>query len=474
MRVSLNFNMYKKAISPVVAVSLLLVVAVISIVGFQSWFNTFSTSTLSGVESQGSGDVIATGAKTVVGGQLYFNNGYNGALEVTRVTIGGQDCNFTGSISSGLQNLTLSNNCTNGLSSAVSEIVVYTNKGIFSSKMKVGSVSGSSSNSNNDPSLSLTSNLTEVNYNESILLSWSASNVDNCTASGDWTGDKNLTDTLVVSNIQSNKSYILTCFNSETNVSYNLNISVNISYVILETYNGALRWSDGTNGSTCLDYVNNNSGYNFVGAPGDDESDNGAYWIDPIGSSPFKIFCNMVYDGGGWTMMANNKIGTTYDWNDNFWYGTRGSNVDFVHFDGVTYNSGDLETVIANIPMTQIISYYNPTENVTPWFSINFSTSSTFATKRTAQTAPDTSEVWMQSNTGAWTYTAGMLAYPYACGDTCRRGLTVYSSYAGDPNGPCDHVTSDTGENTCNKWWQVATAGHRGGSADTRSYALLR
>ena len=137
--------MNKLGMSSVVAVALLLVIAVISVVGFQSWFNTFSTSTLSGVESQGSGDVIATGAKTVVGGQLYFNNGYNGALEVSRVTIGGNDCNFSGSLSNGLSNLSLSNNCTQNLSSSVSEVVVYTDKGIFSSKMKVGSVSSSSS-----------------------------------------------------------------------------------------------------------------------------------------------------------------------------------------------------------------------------------------------------------------------------------------------------------------------------------------
>jgi hypothetical protein len=40
----------KKAVHPVVSVALLLVVAVISVVGFQSWFSSFSTGVLVSVE----------------------------------------------------------------------------------------------------------------------------------------------------------------------------------------------------------------------------------------------------------------------------------------------------------------------------------------------------------------------------------------------------------------------------------------
>ena len=139
--------MNKVGMTPIVATALLLVIAVISVVGFQSWFNTFSTSTLSGVESQGNGNVIATVPKTVIGNQLYFNNGYNDNLTVSKVTIGGNDCNFTGSLSNGLSNLSLSNNCTQNLASSVSEVVIYTDKGIFSSKMKISSVNTNSSGS---------------------------------------------------------------------------------------------------------------------------------------------------------------------------------------------------------------------------------------------------------------------------------------------------------------------------------------
>ena len=37
------FHLIKKAISPVVATALLLVVAVVAVVGFQTWFNTYQT-----------------------------------------------------------------------------------------------------------------------------------------------------------------------------------------------------------------------------------------------------------------------------------------------------------------------------------------------------------------------------------------------------------------------------------------------
>ena len=40
----------KKAVHPVVAVALLLVIAVVSVVGFQAWFSSFSTEVLVSVE----------------------------------------------------------------------------------------------------------------------------------------------------------------------------------------------------------------------------------------------------------------------------------------------------------------------------------------------------------------------------------------------------------------------------------------
>jgi flagellin-like protein len=49
-----------KAISPVVAIVLLLVVAVVAVVGFQVWFNTYSSSLFSDVEGQSSSGTFNT------------------------------------------------------------------------------------------------------------------------------------------------------------------------------------------------------------------------------------------------------------------------------------------------------------------------------------------------------------------------------------------------------------------------------
>ncbi|MCA9486383.1 hypothetical protein H6501_00135 [Candidatus Woesearchaeota archaeon] len=47
----------KKAISPVVATALLLVVAVVAVVGFQAWYNSFQSSKLADAEQQSNSGV---------------------------------------------------------------------------------------------------------------------------------------------------------------------------------------------------------------------------------------------------------------------------------------------------------------------------------------------------------------------------------------------------------------------------------
>ena len=45
-------NTQKKAISPVVATALLLVVAVVAVVGFQTWFNTYQSENFAKLNEQ--------------------------------------------------------------------------------------------------------------------------------------------------------------------------------------------------------------------------------------------------------------------------------------------------------------------------------------------------------------------------------------------------------------------------------------
>jgi hypothetical protein len=111
------YNKYlnKKAVHPVVAVSLLLVVTVISLTGFMSWFTSFSTTALVEVEQQSTKSAEGLSVETLVGDKLYVNS--KDDVSIVSVQVDGVDCNIVGSykgtngldISSCLQNITKQN-----------------------------------------------------------------------------------------------------------------------------------------------------------------------------------------------------------------------------------------------------------------------------------------------------------------------------------------------------------------------------
>lgn len=133
-----------KAIGPVVAVSLLIVVTVLAVLGFQIWFQNYSSSTLTGIESKSSPDSFNSGIEKLIGQNLYFNNAGTNNLTISKVEIDGIDCNISGNYSIGITSLNVSS-CLNNITTSTPEIVVVTDKGIYQESAYVKEFSSSNS-----------------------------------------------------------------------------------------------------------------------------------------------------------------------------------------------------------------------------------------------------------------------------------------------------------------------------------------
>jgi len=135
----MRFKKDKTGVSPVVATSLLLVIAVVGIMGFNTWFNIFQSSVLTDVEKKSSLELINTKIETLVQDRLYFRNGFNN-LRIKEIKIDNFSCNISLNISKGMEVIDLKS-CLKNLSTSIHEIVIITDKGIFSRKLYVKNVS---------------------------------------------------------------------------------------------------------------------------------------------------------------------------------------------------------------------------------------------------------------------------------------------------------------------------------------------
>ena len=132
----------KKALGPVVAVALLLVVGVTAVIGFQTWYQGYSSQLFTQSESQGSD--LTTGVERVVGDTLYFKSNKDN-MTITRVQVGNQDCNYQNSTQKGITQIDISS-CLQSTSTGTSqEVVIYTDQGVFSEKFTVSSLNFDSS-----------------------------------------------------------------------------------------------------------------------------------------------------------------------------------------------------------------------------------------------------------------------------------------------------------------------------------------
>lgn len=88
---------YKKAISPVVATALLLVVAVVAVVGFQSWFATYQSGINTQVEQESSTGSAVTIERLGSGSNadVYVKVNSDDAINVSVSVPGQTNCNGT-------------------------------------------------------------------------------------------------------------------------------------------------------------------------------------------------------------------------------------------------------------------------------------------------------------------------------------------------------------------------------------------
>ena len=118
----------KKAISPVVATALLLVVAVTAVVGFGSWYDTYSSSMFVGAEtrtnSAGSISIEHVGNN----GILYVKNSGTNNITIDSVEISNVDCDLNQSLAPGVNSVDISS-CLD--ESGSNDVVITTPSGII-------------------------------------------------------------------------------------------------------------------------------------------------------------------------------------------------------------------------------------------------------------------------------------------------------------------------------------------------------
>ena len=126
-------NTQKKAISPVVATALLLVVAVVAVVGFQTWFNTYQSENFAKLNEQ-------TAAGSAINFQLLTNNtvflkntGYEGTVRVQVGTCDEVSQSWATPSNTGgdLENLSITN-CGTMTQGSSKSIRVFTDSEVYS------------------------------------------------------------------------------------------------------------------------------------------------------------------------------------------------------------------------------------------------------------------------------------------------------------------------------------------------------
>lgn len=128
----------KKAISPVIATALLLVVCVVAVVGFQNWYQIYSSEMFSDLEVQSS-NYNVVGIETVIGDTLYVKSGSENNLTISKLEIDGVECQLNTHLSLGMNELDVSD-CVGSITTSTPDIVLITENNIIEKKVYVDNI----------------------------------------------------------------------------------------------------------------------------------------------------------------------------------------------------------------------------------------------------------------------------------------------------------------------------------------------
>ncbi len=125
--------MNKKAVHPVVAIALLLVVTVVSVVAFQQWFIGFSSNLFAEADSRGNFDSLDI--KNVIKGTMYVYS--DGTLSINTIKIGNDVC-YSGTLDlvEGLNEISVGN-CLSNLTQTIQEFVLVSDDRILSETFNI-------------------------------------------------------------------------------------------------------------------------------------------------------------------------------------------------------------------------------------------------------------------------------------------------------------------------------------------------
>lgn len=125
----------KKAISPVVATALLLVVSVVSVVSFQSWYNSYQSDLFSDLNSNSNIDNFNVGVEGIYGEELFVNTG-SGGLSITRIEVDGIECSLGPGEYTNLASIDISD-CLSSVSSSTPSVRIFTEESVISEVVSV-------------------------------------------------------------------------------------------------------------------------------------------------------------------------------------------------------------------------------------------------------------------------------------------------------------------------------------------------